>query len=235
MRKYCSLVFDVRLIQRNFCVFVVTILAFNGILPATSGANIGNVENAEQLYFMEIPSVLVASRREQSVTDAPTSVEVITADEIKQCGAASIPEALRMLTGISLMTINSRNAFVNIRGFNEGGGTDEYILAMIDGRTINWDVYNVALWDEQAIGLDEIERIEVVKGPGSSLYGANAYAGVINIITKTPEQINGTRVNVAFGTPRLSDTSIMHGWSGEKVDYKVSASLTARMSIITRL
>jgi iron complex outermembrane recepter protein len=214
--------------RHSFCVTVLILLACYAILPVTSGADDSRrPQSSDELLFLEIPSVIAASRREQLATEAPASVEVINADEIKQCGATSILQALSMLPGISLMNINCRNAFVNIRGFSEGGGINNYVLVMIDGRPIEWDVYNVVLWDQQTIGLDEIERIEVVKGPGSSLYGANAYSGVINIITKTPEQINGTEVNAAFGTPRLSETSVIHGWTGNKVDYKISAGFSS--------
>ncbi|MCB4792818.1 MAG: TonB-dependent receptor [Elusimicrobia bacterium] len=178
-------------------------------------------QGGEQLFFMEIPSVIAASRREQPVTEAPASVEVVTAQEIRDSGATNIPEAIRMVAGIDLTSISSRNRFVFIRGFHEGN--NNFLLVMIDGRSIDWDVYNVVLWDQQQIGLDEIERIEIINGPGSSLYGANAYSGIINIITKTPEQINGTNINVRGGTPSLFNTSIIHGKTTQKVDYKVSA------------
>jgi iron complex outermembrane receptor protein len=199
-----------------------------GLLNVPSFGDGGKAGNVEELLFMEIPSVLAASRREQSVTDAPASVEVITAEEIKQCGATTIPEALRMLTGINLITVNSRNSIVNVRGFSEQQGANETVLAMIDGRPMTWDVYDIVLWDRQSVSLDEIERIEVVKGPGSSLYGANAYAGIINIITKTPEQINGTQVNIQGGSPKLWNTSVITGGTGKKVDYKLSAAFSSQ-------
>ena len=200
-----------------------------GFLNVPSFGDSGNAGSIEELLFMEIPSIVAASRREQSVTEAPASVEVISADEIKQCGATSIPEVLRMVAGVGLITTNSRNSLISIRGFHEAAlpGVGD-ILAMIDGRPIEWDIYNIELWGQQTISLDEIERIEIIKGPGSSLYGANAYSGVINIITKTPEQLDGTEVNVIGGAPRLFDTSVIHGYSGKKVDYKVSAGFNSQ-------
>jgi iron complex outermembrane receptor protein len=211
----------------NCRVLVAPLFAclFVGALTQTVFSDEDKSGNVEQLLFMDIPSVVVASRKEQRVTEAPASVEVITAEQIKQSGATSIPEALRFVCGINLQTTNSRNAFVNVRGFHE---TETTILAMIDGRPIQWDVYNEILWSQQAIGIDEIERIEVVKGAGSSLYGANAYTGMVNIITKTPEQINGTEVDITGGSPRLLDTSIMTGYNGKKVDYKASVGFSSQ-------
>lgn len=201
------------------------VLALVGVLLLGTGFDVLALEavSEEELLFMEIPIVVTASRKEQPVTEAPAAVTVITAEDIKQSGATNIPDILRTVPGVDMMAITARDEQVSIRGFNEY--MSNKLLVMIDGRSIYWDAEGNVFWDSIPITLEEIERIEIVKGPGSSLYGANAYCGVINIITKSLDKTKGTRVSLTGGTRDTLLTSVLHSGQSEKVDYRVSAEL----------
>jgi len=121
------------------------------------------------------------------------------------------------------MTISARDQQVSVRGFN--GYMSNKLLVMIDGRSIYWDAEGSVFWDSVPVSLEEIERIEIVKSPSSSLYGANAYCGVINIITKSLDKIKGTKVSLTGGDYNTYFTSILHSGVSKKIGYKVSAEL----------
>lgn len=174
-----------------------------------------------ELLFREIPVVVTAAKKEQPITEAPATVFVITSENIKQSGATNIPDVLRTVPGVDVMTITARNQQVGIRGFNTPQSNK--ILVLIDGRSVYWDSYGLVLWDLFPVGLEEIERIEIVRSPSSSLYGANAYCGVINIITKTPAQLGGSQIGATGGEHGTLFSSLLHSGISEKIDYKVSA------------
>lgn len=170
---------------------------------------------------MEIPVVITATRYEQPITKAPVTITVITAQEIGQSGATNIPDLLRMVPGVDVMAITARDQQVSVRGLNMP--MSNKLLVMVDGISVYWEAYGFVLWDMFPIGLEEIKQIEIVRGPGSSLYGANAYCGVINIITKSPDEIDGTQINLTGGNYNTFLTEILHSGTREKIDYKVSA------------
>ncbi|MDQ1354506.1 MAG: hypothetical protein QG657_4815, partial [Acidobacteriota bacterium] len=180
-------------------------------------------QEKEKLLFEEIPVVITASRKAQPITEAPTTISVITAEDIKYSGAANIPDVLRMVAGIDVMTISARDQQVGVWGFITP--VNNKLLVLVDGRTIYTDLYGMVLWDLFPVGLQEIDRIEAVKSPASSIYGANAYSGVINIITKTPKQLRGTTVHFTGGERDTVIGSILH--AGElangRLKYKISA------------
>ncbi|MBN1621245.1 MAG: TonB-dependent receptor [Endomicrobiales bacterium] len=195
----------------------------------------GQEESSEEqklrdLLFGEIPVIVTASKREQLATDSPVAIEIITAEEIEQSGATTIPDLLRMVSGADVMAISSLDQYVSVHGFNGPLGSSP-LLVMIDGRPMEWGIHNLVSWNDQQIGLDEIQRIEIVKGPGSSLYGANAFGGMINIITKKPQEINATEMHITAGVPNLFIGSLLHARVGYKVDYKVSAEWDGRDEI----
>ncbi len=174
----------------------------------------------EDLAWLEIPEVVTPARRAQPITEAPSSVSVITAEEIRRSGLTNIPDILRRLAGVDVMALSPSDINVGIRGMNAPASNK--ILVMIDGRSVYMDFYGTTIWSTLPILLDEIARIEVVRGPGSSLYGANAFSGVINIITKTPREQKDTLVSAAAGTKRTYEgTAITAGELGE-LGYKLS-------------
>ncbi|MCP3062185.1 TonB-dependent receptor [Myxococcus sp. K38C18041901] len=157
--------------------------------------------------------VVTASRRAQSSLEAPNATTVITAEDIRLSGATSLPELLRRVPGADVMSLGIGSANVSMRGFNQRIANK--VLVLVDGRTEYQDFLGLTLWSTIPIGLDEIERIEVIRGPGSALYGANAMLGVINIITQAPGSGPRARFNVTGGTGHsVAGSFLSHGSSG---------------------
>jgi outer membrane receptor for ferrienterochelin and colicin len=130
-------------------------------------------------------SIVTASKgATQSPLDAPSSTSIITEQDIRLSGITKIPELLRRLAGIDIMQVTGGQTEVSIRGFNQR--LSNKTLVLVDGRSVYIDLLGATIWQSLSIGVEDIQRIEVVRGPGSALYGADAFSGVINIITKRP-------------------------------------------------
>ncbi|MCA9621972.1 MAG: TonB-dependent receptor [Myxococcales bacterium] len=129
-------------------------------------------------------TVVTASRRAQSPLDSPNSTTIVTRQDIRLSGITRIPELLRRVAGMDVMQITGGDANVSMRGLNSR--LSNKLLVQVDGRTVKNEVLGSTFWESLSIDVDQIERIEVVRGPGSSLYGADAFAGVVNIITVPP-------------------------------------------------
>ena len=165
--------------------------------------------------------VITASRYGQAPLDSPSPVTIITADDIRYSGATSIPDVLRRAVGVDVMNLTSTGPSVGIRGFNSE--LPNKVLVLVDGRSIYWDFIGAPFWTNIPIALEEIERIEVIRGPGSAMYGANALTGVINIITRTPGEGPKVQASVSAGFPNLLRTSgVASGRSGG-TSYRFSA------------
>jgi iron complex outermembrane receptor protein len=150
--------------------------------------------SVDDLMNVEVTSV---ARRGQKLSDTPAAVFVITQDDIQRSGATTIPDVLRMVPGLDVAAINNNLWAVSSRGFN--GRWSNKLLVMIDGRTIYSPVFSGVFWDQQDVMLEDIDRIEVIRGPGGTLWGANAVNGVINIITKNAVETQGGRVSLSQG------------------------------------
>lgn len=149
------------------------------------------------------------SRKEQRVADMAAAAHVVTAEEIRQSGATSIPEALRLVPGISVAQIASNRWAVTARGFNDRLAGK--LLVLVDGRSIYSPFLAGVLWENQDVMMEDVERIEVIRGPGAALWGTNAMNGVINIITRTAASTQGNLVSTTVGTDGLSTVSMRHG------------------------
>ena len=149
------------------------------------------------------------SRQESTVGKSPAAVFVITNDMIRRSGAMSIPEALRMAPGVSVARIDSNKWAVGIRGFNDrfAGKT----LVQVDGRVIYNPVTSGVYWDAQDVMLQDVERIEVIRGPGGTVWGSNTLNGIINIISKDSKDTQGALVVGGGGTEEKGFTSIRYG------------------------
>lgn len=164
---------------------------------------------SDELFFQPIETVITAGGTEQNIERAPATVTVISADEIKASGALSIPEVLRFVPGLDVMTITSSHAEVNARGLNQL--LSNKLLVLVDGRSVYFDFYGGVIWEGLPVLLEQIDRIEVVRSPSSALYGANAFSGVINIITKAPRQLHGGHLSVKAGELSSLFTSYIQG------------------------
>jgi outer membrane receptor for ferrienterochelin and colicin len=143
-------------------------------------------------------SIVTASKGAQSPVDAPSSTSVITEQDIRLSGITKIPELLRRLAGVDIMEVTGGQTEVSIRGFNQRLANKTLVL--VDGRSVYADILGATIWQTLSIGVEDIARIEVVRGPGSSLYGADAFNGVVNIITKQPgepSQADGRKSGLA--------------------------------------
>lgn len=141
----------------------------------------------EELSQVEITSV---SKRAEPLSQAPAAVYVITADDIRRSGATSLPEALRLAPNLEVARVDSQTYNISSRGMNSVNASNK-LLVLIDGRSIYTPFFSSVFWDQQTVMLADIDRIEVVSGPGGSLWGANAMNGVINIITKSSSDTQG--------------------------------------------
>lgn len=144
---------------------------------------------------------VTASRSEGDVLDAPAFVTVLTREELDQSGARTVPELLRRIPGVSVAQMTQSDWNVSIRGLNRR--LSNKILVLVDGRTVYQDFLGGTAWEVIPVNLDDIERIEVVRGPGAALYGASAFGGVVNIITRRPED-TGVEGTAEIGVPRQS-------------------------------
>jgi iron complex outermembrane receptor protein len=154
----------------------------------------------EAILFQEIPSVYGVSRFEQRITEAPSFVTLVTADEISKHGYRTLAEVLRSVTGF-FVTYDRNYNYLGIRGFNRPGDFNTRVLLLMDGHRLNDNLYSQAgLGTESLIGVDLIDRIEIIRGPSSSLYGTNAFLGVINVITKRGRDVRGTELSAGIGS-----------------------------------
>jgi iron complex outermembrane receptor protein len=173
--------------------------------------------SVEDLMNLQVTSV---SKRAQKVADAAAAVFVITQDDIERSGARSIPEILRMVPGLEVARIDENKWAIASRGFN--GRFDDKLLVLIDGRSVYTPLFSGVYWDVEDVPLEDIDRIEVIRGPGATLWGANAVNGVINIITKTAKATQGGFIKVEGGDSQLTADSARYGGEiGTKGSYRI--------------
>ncbi len=149
----------------------------------------------EELMDIEVRTVYAASKHEQKVTEAPSSVTIVTAEEIKQYGHRTLADILKSVRGF-FVTYDRNYAYLGVRGFGRPGDYNTRVLLMVDGHPINDNIYDTApIGTEFMLDTDLIDRIEISRGPGSSLYGSNAFFGVINILTRSGRDLKGVEVS----------------------------------------
>jgi iron complex outermembrane receptor protein len=148
----------------------------------------------EELANIQVTSV---SKRSESLSDAAASIFVITGSDIRRAGATSLPEALRLAPNLQVARVDARNYAVTARGYSSP--FENKLLVLIDGRTVYSPLFSGVFWDVQDVVLDDVERIEVISGPGATLWGANAVNGVINIITKPAAATQGVLLGATAG------------------------------------
>lgn len=146
----------------------------------------------EQLSDVQVTSV---SRTAQSVGEAPAAVYVITSDDITRAGIRSIPGALRLAPNLQVARLDSASYGITARGFNQSSGTANKLLVLMDGRVVYTPLYSGVFWDEQNALMEDLDRIEVVSGPGGALWGSNAVNGVINIVSRDAHETQGLLVS----------------------------------------
>jgi iron complex outermembrane recepter protein len=175
--------------------------------------------SVEELMNIEVTSV---SGRPEKLSEAASAIQVITADDIRRSGATSLPEALRLASNLEVAQIDARQWAISARGFNST--TSNKLLVLIDGRTVYTPLYAGVFWDVQDIVLEDIDRIEVISGPGATLWGSNAVNGVINITTKHPQETQGALLEAGGGRELQDFGAVRYGGKlGESIQYRVYA------------
>ena len=156
----------------------------------------------EELFDMEVTTV---SKKPEKLSDTAAALHVVTQDDILRSGALSIPEALRNIPGVEVARVDARQYAITARGFN--GTAANKLLVLMDGRSVYTPLFSGVFWDVQDTFMADISRIEVVRGPGATLWGANAVNGVINVITKNSAETQGLLVTGGGGNEE-------HGFGG---------------------
>ncbi len=189
------------------------------LLAGGARASSAQAPSRELLLFMEVPTVITAARREQPLTKAP-STTVITAEDIRRSGATNIPDLLRNVPGLDFFRVSASEVNITARGLNRR--LAHRMQVFIDGRSVYEDFLNLVFWHELPISLHEIERIEISKSPAAALFGANAFSGVIHIITKSPEALKGTLLSQSAGNAGTNITDVIHAGAIDNFTYKMS-------------
>jgi iron complex outermembrane receptor protein len=181
---------------------------------------------SEADFFDDLPVVLSASRLLQPLNEAPVAVTVIDREMIRASGFRDIPDLLRLVPGFSVAYTQFNTWTGAYHGL--GDGYFRRFQVRVDGRSIYSPHNGAVLWSDLPLAIDDIERIEVVRGPDAAVYGANAFAGVVNIITKTAAQVPGTFVSMQAGNKDMRGLTARHGGGDETVRYRLTASAQQR-------
>ncbi len=180
----------------------------------------------EELMDVEVTSV---SKRAEPISAAAAAVFVITQEDLRRSGATSIPEALRMVPGVEVARIDASKWAISARGFN--GRFANKLLVLIDGRSVYTPLFSGVFWDVQDTLLEDVDRIEVIRGPGATLWGANAVNGVINIITRSARETQGGLLAAGGGTEEQGFAALRYGGAlGESSSYRVYGKVFDRGS-----
>jgi iron complex outermembrane receptor protein len=169
------------------------------------------LEELKQLSIEELvdTDVTTASRRIERLADVAAAITVITGEDLRRMGVMTLAQALQLAGHLHVSRVSGPQYAISARGF--AISTANKMLVLIDGRTVYSPVFSGVFWETQDVLIPDIERIEVIRGPGGSVWGANAVNGVINVITKNAADTRGTLVNVAAGTSILGPYAIRHG------------------------
>ncbi len=185
-------------------VGLIILLATQG-WSADTGKDLTTM-SLEDLMLIEVTSV---SKKAERLSDAPAAIFVITREDIRRSGVTNIPDVLRMVPGVEVARIDSNKWAISARGFQTRFA--DKLLVLIDGRSVYSNLYSGVWWDVQDTMIEDIERIEVIRGPGATLWGANAVNGVINIITCHASETQGRLVTVGGGTHERGFAGVRHG------------------------
>src|SRR5580700_9283703 len=209
-------------IARNFGLGLV----LSAITMMTGMAQTAPVDltgtSLEDLMNIQVTSV---SKKEQSLSKAAGSIYVITQVDIRQSGATNVPDLLRMVPGVDVARINANTWAISIRGFNNRYSAK--VLVLVDGRSVYSPSNSGVYWDQQTMPLENLDRIEVIRGAGGTVWGANAMNGVINIITKSAKDTRGGLITAEAGSQdRAQGLAQYGGAAGANGSYRVYGHYT---------
>lgn len=202
---------------RTICTAMLSLLALcpaswaDSASPATTPETDLTEMSMEQLMSMEVAEVFSASRFKQSVTEAPASVTIITSDDIQRFGYRTLADALRSVRGF-YVSYDRNYHYLGARGFGRQGDYNSRFLLLIDGHRFNDNIYNTAaIGTDFPLDMGLIDRIEIIRGPSSSLYGTNAMLGVINVITRPAAKVQGAEASLGVGDQETWSGRLTYG------------------------
>jgi iron complex outermembrane recepter protein len=201
-------------------IAIVIVLASTALpaWPQQKAADL-TAQSLEDLMNIEVTSV---SKTQETLSHTAAAVFVISPEDISRSGATSIPDLLRAVPGMDVSQINGNTWAISVRGFNARFSND--LLVLVDGRPVYTETFGGVYWDVLDLPLENVERIEVIRGPGGSVWGANAVNGVVNIITKKASESHGGLVVAGGGnTDQGFGITQYGGHAGDKTDYRVYA------------
>ncbi len=209
---------------RSFLLALLsTLIMVNNLWAADTALDYMEL-SLEELINIEVVS---ASKKAQRLSDTDAAVYVITQEDLKRSGITNIPEALRMVPGVQVARIDANKWAISARGFN--GRFANKLLVLMDGRSIYTPIFSGVFWDMQDTMMEDIDRIEVIRGPGATLWGANAVNGVINIITKNAADTQGALVTAGGGTEKQGFGAVRFGGkTGEDFYYRLFAKYSTQ-------
>jgi iron complex outermembrane receptor protein len=186
----------------------------------------------EQLVDVEVVSMTSLFKKQVDLEKAPAAAYVVTADDVRRLGITTLPEALRLVPGMDVARIDSHEWAVSARGFDAQFANK--LLILVDGRTIYGPAYGGVNWGMQDMVLEDLDRIEVIRGPGASLWGANAVNGVVNILTKSARDTQGLLVTTSGGTEDQPEVAVRYGGQlATNLYYRVYGKYFNRDGLVT--
>jgi iron complex outermembrane recepter protein len=207
---------------------ILVALAGQQMVYAASDKVQPDPQNLKKLSLEELMSVEVtlASRQPERLASTAAAISVITRDDIRRSGVTTIADALSLATGVHVARFNNGTWAISARGFN--ATTANKLLVMVDGRDETTPLFTGVFWNMLDYVLDDIDRIEVIRGPGATLWGANAVNGVINILTRHSRDTRGTIVSAGAGNEDPAIVEVRHGGGSMDLSYRVYGKFAAR-------
>ncbi|MBT4498830.1 MAG: TonB-dependent receptor plug domain-containing protein, partial [Gemmatimonadetes bacterium] len=202
---------------RHSCLLAIL---FSFILPTS--AALGQELDLVALSLEELMEIQVAlvSRTPEKLGDVPAAVYALTAEDLRRAGIRSLPDALRLVPGVQVARVDANKWAITARGFNNQFANK--LLVLIDGRSVYSPLFSGVFWESQDVLVEDVERIEVIRGPGGTLWGANAVNGIINVVTRSTRDTEGTLAQAGGGLPQTSWAAVRHGRSlGERGAYRL--------------
>ncbi|MCP3889840.1 MAG: TonB-dependent receptor [Desulfobulbaceae bacterium] len=201
-------------------------LAVTVVSAASANSDGMEVLSLDELLDLDVVTVAKVPKK---ITQSPAAIYVIPRETLRRSGVDSIPEALRMVPGMHVYRINATKWAISSRGFS--GRFANKMLVMIDGRTVYTPLFSGVYWDVQDTMLEDVERIEVIRGPGGTLWGTNAVNGIINIITRESADTQGALLSIEAGSHDNGTVAARYGgWLDEKTSYRIYGKIFDRDS-----
>ena len=209
-------------------IFGITISAifFMSFSPFAGAVDDTTAEEKKSMTFN--PQIFSLSKKKENAFDVASATYILSSEDIRRSGATSIPEALRLVPGVQVARMSGNTWAISIRGFDRQFSNK--LLVMIDGRTVYTQLFSGVSWDIHDYVMEDIDRIEVIRGPGGTIWGSNAVNGIINIITKSAVRTQGTYVSQIVGDQDKSITEARYGGAlnNNKDDYRLYVKKAVR-------